>query len=202
LATRSLVCIVLAAGGSKRFGARKQLENLAGESLAHRAVRAAIECNPAIVLVVIGADAEKVQRSISDYASIEIVINDNWQSGLASSIVAGLRAVENRTNVDGILITLADQPLVDSSCLRRLLDKFDNDNRIVASAYHGAVGVPAVIGIEHIHELMNLSGDRGAGSWLKQRLASVIAVPMPEAAMDIDTPQDLEHLKSELGHDV
>ena len=201
MSPRDIACIVLAAGGSMRFGSRKQLQTLAGESLLHRAVRAAVECDAEIVVVVVGADANGVKASIADLTSIEIIVNKEWQSGLSTSIAAGITYLQNR-KLDGILITLADQPLVDSSCLRRLLDKFDDNTRIVASEYHDAVGVPVVAGMEHAHDLMNLDGDRGAGPWLKQRLASVALVPMPEAGIDLDTREDLEKVKSLLENDV
>ena len=196
-----VACIVLAAGGSTRFGARKLLQELGGESLAHRAVRAAIECNTKAVIAVIGADADAVGESISDYSSVVTVLNEKWESGLSSSIVAGLRALEQIQPVDGVMITLADQPLVDSFCLLRLLDEFDSGQRIVASQYNGVVGAPAVIGAEHVPDLMQLEGDRGAGAWLKQRLSSLVSIPIPEAAADIDTADDLERVKAELARD-
>ena len=191
--SRNIACIVLAAGGSTRFGSRKQLHNLGDESLVHRAVRAAVECGTTPVVLVTGADADTIRHSVLDFDSIVIAGNEQWETGLASSIAAGLRALDSHSP-DGILITVADQPLVDAACLRRLIESFDADHRIVASSYNGTVGVPAIFGAEHIVHLATLKGDRGAGSWIRARLESVTVIPMPEAAVDIDTPADLDRI--------
>ena len=192
---RNIACIVLAAGASTRFGSRKQLHDLGDETLAHRAVRSAVECDFMRVILVTGADADAVQQSVSDFDSIVVAMNTQWETGLASSITTGLHALESQSP-DGILITVADQPLVDAACLRRLMDAFDDDHRIVASGYSDTVGVPAVFGAEHVRDLSSLEGDRGAGSWLRARLEFVTIVSMPEAAVDIDTPADLDRISN------
>ncbi|MEJ7811421.1 MAG: hypothetical protein WKG32_13500, partial [Gemmatimonadaceae bacterium] len=66
--------------------------------------------------------------------------------------------------------------------------------RIVAAEYAGTVGVPAVIGREHLGELLAFTGDGGAGRWLRARGAAVTRVAMPGAALDVDTPEDVERL--------
>jgi CTP:molybdopterin cytidylyltransferase MocA len=189
-----IACVVLAAGGSSRFGAAKQLQQLSGETLAHRAARAVIECSLSPIVFVTGADRKAVEESVADLDSLVVVHNNQWQSGLASSIATGLGALEQYSAIDGVVITLADQPLVTSASLNRLIDAFDTDHRIVASGYNETAGVPVVIGSEHISDLSMLEGDRGAGAWIRQRLESVTVIPMPEAAADIDTVRDLARI--------
>ena len=189
-----IACIVLAAGGSSRFGSAKQLQQLSGEALAHRAVRTAIESDLSPVVLVTGANADEVQAVVSDYDSLLIIRNHEWQAGLASSIAAGLGALEHHSAIDGVMITLADQPLVTSSSLGRLIDAFDAHHRIVASGYNETIGVPVVIGREHMIDLLQLAGDRGAAAWIKERVESVTVVPLPEAAVDIDRPDDFERV--------
>lgn len=196
---RVIACVVLAAGGSSRFGTAKQLQQLAGETLAHRAARAAVECNLSPIIFVTGAGAEAVEASVADYDSLVIVRNTEWQSGLASSITTGLGALQNYPTVDGVVITLVDQPLVTSSALDRLLEAFNAGKRIVAAGYNDTAGVPVVMGSEHIVELTTLHGDRGAGAWIRQRLQSVTVIPMPEAAVDVDTSDDLDRIERPIG---
>jgi len=191
-----IACIVLAAGGSSRFGSPKQLQQLSNETLAHRAVRVAVESNLSPVVLVTGANADAVEASVADCDALSIVRNREWQSGLASSIATGLRALEQHSAIDAVMITLVDQPLVTSSSLRQLLDAFDADCRIIASGYNETVGVPVVIGREHINDLLRLKGDRGAGGWIRDRLELVTVIPMPEAAIDIDSPDDLQRLSA------
>ena len=195
--SRDVACIVLAAGGSSRFGASKQLGKLNGETLIHRAVRAAYERELRLVVVVTGADSGKVAAAVSDYDAI-VIRNHDWQSGLASSIVTGLQQFKNLSRVDGVLITLADQPLVDSSSLLKLLSAFDSTHRIVAAGYSDTIGVPVVIGREYVPDLMRLEGDRGAGQWLKSRQQDLTVVSMPEASIDVDTVDDLHQLENDV----
>jgi molybdenum cofactor cytidylyltransferase len=106
----------------------------------------------------------------------------------------GLSAVFEDASCDGVLVTLADQPLVDAAALKRLIAAFDGERRIVASAYDDTVGVPAVFAREHIEDLMRLTGDAGAGSWLRSRPNEVTRVPLGVASLDIDTSSDAARL--------
>ncbi len=121
--------------------------------------------------------------------------NDRWEDGLASSLAAGVReATRLDARCDGVLITTADQPLVDHTALRLLLDAFGDGARLVAAEYAGTIGVPAVIGREHFESLLGLTGDAGAGRWLRGRIGEVGRVPMPGASMDIDGDADVAKL--------
>jgi molybdenum cofactor cytidylyltransferase len=90
-----------------------------------------------------------------------------------------------------VLVTLADQPLVDARALKRLIAAFDDDHRIIASAYNDTLGVPAIFAREHANDLLRLTGDTGAAAWLRRRAKDVTRVPLKIATVDIDTPSDL-----------
>ena len=183
-------CVVLAAGGSSRFGESKQLQVITGETLVHRAVRAAFECGAKFVVLVTGAKRDEVASAVSDFDTLVITNNGEWESGLASSLRAGLEAAEAHRPFDGVLVTLADQPLMDAASLKTLIAPFDREHRIIASRYAGTIGVPVLIGAEYLSELMRLEGDRGAGPWLRAHREAVTSIEMPGAAVDVDTPED------------
>lgn len=182
--------MVLAAGGSSRFGSPKQLIQPEGEPLVRRAAIAAREAGANPVVVVLGANATLIAPSVSDLESVTTVLNPEWKSGLASSLATGLRTLFEIAEPDGALVTLADQPRVDAVALRRLMEAFDDEHRLVAAAYDGTIGVPAVFGGEYMAELVQLRGDLGAGPWLRARRGEVTSVPLPAASLDIDTEQD------------
>jgi CTP:molybdopterin cytidylyltransferase MocA len=188
---------VLAAGGSTRLGHLKQLVVHEGEPLVRRAARAAVEVGAHPVVVVVGADAERVAPALSGVERATIVVRPGWRDGLASSLAAGLRAVTAIAPCDAVLVTVADQPLVDAAALARLLAAFGGERRIVAAAYGGTVGVPALFGAEHLDALARLTGDSGAGAWLRRRLADVTRVPLDVGALDVDTAADVERLRRE-----
>jgi CTP:molybdopterin cytidylyltransferase MocA len=166
-----------------------------GEPLVRRTARAVAEVGVNPVVVVLGANADMIAPALIDLPAVTIVLNEDWNKGLASSLRAGLAAVLEDSSCDAVLVALADQPLVDSHALRRLVAAFDGERRLVASGYNGTIGVPAVFSREHADDLMHLTGDAGAGSWLRNRTNDVTCVPLGAAAVDIDTAGDLARLR-------
>jgi pimeloyl-ACP methyl ester carboxylesterase/CTP:molybdopterin cytidylyltransferase MocA len=142
------------------------------------------------VLVVAGDDAARVTQAVEGIPGVEVVVNDMWHTGQASSLRAGVaRAIE--TGCDAVLIMLSDQPLVDAGCLRKLISHFGHGHQAVAAKYSGVLGVPALFGAKYFGALLEMEGDHGAGRWLRENAERVVAVELPEAATDVDTPADL-----------
>jgi CTP:molybdopterin cytidylyltransferase MocA len=189
--------VVLAAGGSARLGVPKQLIDFHGEPLVRRAARSVAEAGAALVIVVTGAEATDIARALGGLSHTSTVVNEQWSTGLASSLATALRELQRLdARADGVLIATADQPLVDASAFRRLLAAFGEGARLVASEYSATIGVPAVIGREHFNALLALEGDLGAGRWLRAQGDAVRRIPLPEATVDIDTAEDAERLAS------
>jgi CTP:molybdopterin cytidylyltransferase MocA len=195
--------VVLAAGDSSRLGSPKQLVRYQGIPLVVRAVQAALNTGADPVIVVLGANVELV-RGVLCGLSVVLLVNPKWNQGMGTSVATGVRAIVDRAPfVDGVLITLADQPLVGQPVLGQLLDGWaDRRSRdgcrhtaIAAAEYAGTLGVPAVFGRGHFEALCALSPAEGAAHLLRRPDPCVCRVAMPEAAVDIDTPNDLECLR-------
>lgn len=166
--------------------------------VAHTAETAlAAGMNP--VIVVLGARAGEILPALSHLSGVTPVMNPGWESGLASSLTTGLRAALTDMTWDGVLTMLADQPLVDAPALRRLIAEFAAGARIVAAGHDGMPGVPALFGREHVPDLLGLTGDAGAGPWLRSRLDDVKIVPLGGALLDLDTPADVTRLADRPG---
>jgi molybdenum cofactor cytidylyltransferase len=178
------------------LGFPKQLIVHEGEPLVRRIAAAAAEACAGPVVVVLGANAETIAPALAGLPSVRTVVNRKWSNGLASSLATGLSEVLEDPTCDAVLVTLADQPHVDATALKRLIAAFDGDHRIVASAYNNTMGVPAVFGREHVDALMHLTGDAGAGAWLRSRPSEVTCVSLDVAAIDIDTLSDAAPLAS------
>jgi len=190
---KRIAAVVLAAGASTRLGHPKQLLLHDGEPLVRRAARAALEGGAEPVVVVLGAHAELVRRAL-DGLPVSAVVNDAWETGMASSIRVGTQAALD-AGCDAVLVTLADQPLVDAAALRRLVAAFPGRHGVVASTYGDALGVPALFAREHAASLLlHLTGDAGAGGWLRARGHAVTRVAMDEARLDVDTASDVARL--------
>jgi CTP:molybdopterin cytidylyltransferase MocA len=189
-----VAAVILAAGGSSRFGEPKQLIELGGLPLVRKAAMSALEAGALPVVVVLGAENDQILPALEGLEDVRIALNSRWKSGLASSLAAGLSALADDADVDGALIVLADQPFVDAHSLKNLLDAF-GPSRLVASSYSNTLGVPAVVGREFFVELMQLTGDRGAGPWLRARSSEVTQIPLPVSPLDIDTKDDVALLR-------
>lgn len=176
------------------MGQMKQLIEYEGKPLVRRAVEAALAAGTDPVVVVLGARAAVIRPALEDLAGITVTLNPDWESGLASSLRAGLTGVLRDPTLDAVMVVLADQPLVDGVALRRLITAFRAGSRIVASSYDGLPGVPALFGREHAPALLGLTGDAGAGAWLRSRMPDVAIVPLDGVALDLDTPGDLARL--------
>jgi CTP:molybdopterin cytidylyltransferase MocA len=168
-----------------------------GEPLVRRIAAVAADAGADPVVVVLGANWEMIAPALAGLASVTTVVNREWSKGLATSLTTGLSTVVALTPCDAVLVTLADQPFVDAQALRRLIAAFNGERRIVASVYDDTIGVPAVFAREHLDALMHLTGDTGAGSWLRSRPTEVTRIPLGVAALDIDTLSDAARLSRE-----
>jgi len=192
----TVAAIVLAAGASRRLGQPKQLLMYDGETLLGRAIRLASEAGAAPVFAVLGAQHERILQAVKIREAF-LVINDRWEQGISTSIHAGLDAVdEAATNVAGALILACDQPRLTADHLRALIEAFTAqlEPTIVASAYAGVLGIPAVFPRIVFAHLRALSGDKGARALLLRPPCPLITVPFHGGEVDIDQPADLNEL--------
>lgn len=185
----SLHTVVLAAGASTRFGSPKQLARFQGQTLLQRVLAAASEVSAAAITVVVGAHAADVVQ-VLPAGRASVLVNREWQEGIASSLRAAVRALPGAC--DGVLVLLADQPLVSAAGLNRLVSAWRRQpKRIVASRYEGVTGVPAIFPRWCFNELCALRGDQGARALFLRHSDHVTRIDHPEAGVDIDQPEDL-----------
>lgn len=187
--------VILAAGGSHRMGRPKQLLAFEGRTLIRRAVETAIAsvCRP--IVVTIGAHEDLVGPELQSLPVL-VAHNPDWSQGLSSSLRVGIDAlVKAADGVQGVVIALADQPLVGAADINRLVDIHRETGKdIVASEYAGTRGVPVFIAARLFDDARGLHGNGGAKSLIARHVERVASAPLALAAMDIDTPADYERL--------
>ena len=186
---------MLAAGSSSRLGQPKQLVKLGGRPVLHTVVSNAVAVAGHSVTVVLGAHAQELTRLLA-HSTASVVVNRHWEEGLASSLRYGLSTIPTTTSA--VLVMLGDQVAVSSDDLRRLISAWRGHDTVIAAAvFQGHVGVPAIFPQWCFTELRELRGDRGARIIIERHAQRLVHVQMPNAAIDLDTPEDLAALTAQ-----
>lgn len=182
--------IILAAGAATRFGAPKLALLLAGVPLVRRAALAALEVSRHVV-VVTGAHCEEIEPLVADLA-ITRAYNPDWVLGMNHSIAHGLvQLCATAPDTSGALVLLADQVQVGVAELRQLLAAHAASPRsIVAANYRGEAGAPCLFPRSYFDKVMRLQDARGARAIMRRYAERVLAIDMPQAEVDVDTPTD------------
>ncbi|HVM13050.1 MAG TPA: nucleotidyltransferase family protein [Egibacteraceae bacterium] len=187
--------LLLAAGAGRRLGGPKALVHIEGESLARRGVRLLASGGCAPVVVVLGAGARQALAH-DDLAPARTVVNARWDDGMATSLQAGLDALED-DGVGAVVVALADQPLVGAEAVRRLVGAWREGAAVAVAAYDGAARNPVLLDRAWWRAARkSATGDRGARGLLRARpdLVTLVECGDTGAADDLDTPADLAAL--------
>lgn len=181
---------VLAAGQSRRFGREDKLAaRFRGRRLGELACRALAGLDLAPRWV-IAAHADHPCAGSWQADGFTIAINPRAASGMGSSVaLAATLALEAKA--DGLLIALADMPLVPEGHFRALVARAAaiGPAAIAASSSGDLRLPPAAFGRDRLEALAALTGDVGARALLRQAEPVECA---PGLLIDIDDPQALE----------
>jgi CTP:molybdopterin cytidylyltransferase MocA len=184
--------IVLAAGGGSRFGGGKLLARLGGRPLIEAVLDNLREAPIDEVIVVVGADAERL-REVCELYGVKTVDNQEWERGQSTSVLAGLRACTG----DAAMVLLGDQPLIGAGAVGRLVAAFAEGARVAVATYGGKRRNPVLFSRE-VWPLLEaeLAGDEGARPVLRRYPELVVEVPCEGVGdpADVDTREDLRHI--------
>lgn len=183
--------LLLAAGSSSRMGQSKQLLAIQGKTLIRRMAEISLSANTGKVIVVLGANENEHRKEIQDLPVI-IVSNPDWEKGIGMSIKAGVKYITSRLSKSaGVIISVCDQPHLNAKHLIHLTQQLDVDKQlIIASTYAGVQGVPALFDAFYFTELQQLESGEGAKKIIQKNSQSIIELPFPEGAIDLDTITD------------
>jgi molybdenum cofactor cytidylyltransferase len=190
-----LAAVVLAAGASNRFGAdNKLLASIGGCPLVRRGVEAILASTEIEVWVVTGHDRPLIEKALSDLP-VRFVHNENWPTGMGSSIAVGISALGE--GVEGAFVLPADMPFISATLLRRLVTVFEqhDGHAIVFPALPtGEQRNPVLWPRRFFPKLRTLSGQEGAKQILQDLKSESVVVAVSDGAVlaDIDTRGELE----------
>jgi molybdenum cofactor cytidylyltransferase len=185
--------IILAAGNSSRLGRPKQLLPYRGKTLLWHVVEQALSTKAHPVVVVTGARHTEIQDTLKDQP-VTFAYNPDWETGMASGIVAGLlKTLSIEPLLTCMIVSVCDQPHISAEVFQALMDKYSVSGKgMVACQYADAIGTPVLFDRKYFKELLALSGKAGARQLLKQYPGQVTTIPFPGGDVDIDKQEDVQ----------
>ena len=189
----SVAIIILAAGLSTRMGksgSHKLLAEFDGIPLIRRTAQIGINSSASSVTAVLGYREDELRNALTGL-ELNIIINPDYASGMSSSLASGFMAEQAR-NADGVLVLLADMPVISTADLNRLITEFQRagGTSIVRASSQGKPGNPVILPWALQDAVLRLEGDIGARHLIETSGLTVIDVEIGFAAqIDVDTPE-------------
>lgn len=182
--------VVLAAGRSRRMGTQKLLLPFGGITIVESVVGAALEASLQGVVVVLGADEERVRAKLAPCA-VTFAVNEDWERGMFSSVRAGFEALPEKATA--AVVMLGDQPFVKPETIDELVARHRETRRgIVLPAHDGQRGHPVLIDTKFKGEILALGPEATLRDVVRAHADEVLEVEIddPDVLRDIDTPED------------
>jgi molybdenum cofactor cytidylyltransferase len=188
--------VVLAAGGSSRFGSPKQLAHWQGKSFIEHVVDTALASPARPVVVVLGAEVTQSQALLAG-RPVQVVLNSAWAEGQSTSMKAGLATLP--PNIHSALFLLVDLPGVTPEVMSALIQRHRQTLApLVWPEYEGQRGNPILFDRALFSELAQVQGDTGGRPVVMKYKdqAEKVAVAQWGILEDFDRPEDLENLQA------
>jgi len=173
-------------------GRDKLLETINNIPLIRRVCARCCDSQAAIVRAVLRPD-DMARTAAIEGLGVEILRNNDWQSGMATSLKRGLRGLAR--HIDAVLIVLGDMPDITARDIDALIAAYDPDHGTTicqGTNSLGAGGHPVLFGRRHFAALRGIYGDDGGRAVIAANPAARCAVTLDGAAAltDLDTPAD------------
>ena len=189
-----VACFILAAGMSKRMDSEnKLLKKYKNKIIINQTLKNHSESKLEKLNIIIGHDKESLKDTLKNF-QIGVIENDNYMSGMLSSIKRINDYIDNE--VTGIMISLADMPLVSSKDINSILDTFllHDEKKICIPEFNGRLGNPIIIPLEIYKKIIqneNLLKDKGLKSSILDGKFDIVRARSSSGVLkDFDTQKD------------
>lgn len=200
--TGSIHAVLLAAGVSRRMGGEKLLMKIGGQTVFMISLGRHLGSSLAGVCAVVPGWKAGFREIVETNAGPRTAFVEMGEPGrMSDSLKAGWGWTMDNTDACAVMISLADQPLVDSTTLDVLMDAYRSSARPICAPVHkGMRGHPVIIGRDLDREIMKLEGDMGARAVLERHPEHVLEVEVgsDEVVLDLDRAEDFEVMKARL----
>lgn len=185
--------IILAAGGSVRMGTGKMLLPYRGMTIIEKVIENVLKAGIDRIIVVTGSGKEEITKVIRRLP-VEQIYNDNWKTGMLSSVKCGFRSLPETCRA--AIIFLGDQPMIDSKTIEEVTYAYRKTGKgIIMPVYNKKRGHPLLIDKKYSVELDKLNPDEGLRMLAHKFPVDVLEVETDDPAIlkDIDTPEDYKN---------
>ena len=180
------------------MGEPKQLLPVHGRPLLEAALAAACESRLDEVVVVLGAHADEIRRTVR-LGRARVVLNPAYADGMSTSLRAGIASLGS--HVGRAVVILGDQPDISAEVVDLLLDtQAVSGLPAAALSFNGLLHPPVVLAREMWGDIESLEGDVGCRALVRAHpeLVAAVAADMPGGhPVDIDTREDFERLAAD-----
>lgn len=138
----------------------------------------------------VGAGADEVSALVP--AGIAVIRNDDFATGMGSSLragLAGLAARPDAADVQAVVVMLVDLPDVGAAVVRRLIGTGTGPAALARAVYASRPGHPVLLGREHWPGVLaSASGDQGARDYLSAHRVTAVECGDLATGTDVDRP--------------
>ena len=199
--------LVLAAGAGSRMGYRpKCLLQLDGMSLLERQLQALSLAGVSPIWVVLGHHAERILQdgALARWVA-QSVRNAQPEDGHVSSLRTGLQVLP--PSLDGVVVALADQPLMNAQAVQALLQAFVQrpaGTQMLQPRVQGLPGNPVVFSATVMAQILAGDAHMGARQWQQAHPEAVYHWETPHAhyRLDVDNEADRQALEKLTGQSL
>ena len=186
--------ILLAAGKSKRMeGENKLVKKIKGTPLIKHSVKNILNSSVDEIIIVLGYQKEIIEKLIGKNEKIKFVFNNDFKSGMASSIKVGLNHISNTS--EAFFICLGDMPMIKPDIYNQLI-KSRNQKDILIPTYNGQQGNPVLFNKSMREKIVSIKGDAGAKKILELNKDKALNLEINSQSIvrGFDTKEDFNFL--------
>ncbi|SDO55659.1 nucleotidyltransferase family protein [Desulforhopalus singaporensis] len=187
--------VILGAGSSSRMGCPKQLLEVDGITMLDRTISAVLQAGLTRPVLVLGAHRSKILQSAALASCCRIIVNEQYETGQASSLIAGVNGLHS--SCDAAIFLLCDQPLLTGGLIGELVAEFDRIRPdILYPLFRKQRGNPVILAKSTFPRLLQARGDRGARFLFNAPDLTIHPCEVDDEAViiDVDTPEEYRAL--------
>ena len=173
--------ILLAAGQSKRMnGENKLIKKIQGAPLIKHSIINILESSIDELIIVTGYQNKILEKIVDKNEKIKIVFNEQFESGMASSIRMGIKNLSDKTKA--FFICLGDMPMVNKHIYNELIRHIDS-GEIIIPTFKKQQGNPILFSISMKDKIKNIKGDVGAKEIIIKNKDKILNLPINDLSI-------------------